>query len=97
MTVLSGMNLLLVLLRADSDRVQISGRRWLINGNEQLLSVNGEYIYLWAAVAVLVLISAWVVSYKIYEAFKPASYMTFVLAQIVLLINLLVSLAILST
>ncbi|MYB40155.1 hypothetical protein F4X86_02710 [Candidatus Saccharibacteria bacterium] len=89
-TVMAVVNVLLVVVRVDLSQSRAVLRHWLINGNSQLYSASPAYLYSFAALAVLVLISSWVISYKIYGSFKPAAYFVFLFAIIVLSANLMV-------
>lgn len=83
-------NVLLVIVRVDLSQGRAVARHWLINGNSQLYSASPAYLYSFAALAVLVLVSSWIIGYKIYGSFRPATYFVFLSAIIVLSANLLV-------
>ena len=89
------LNILLLIIRVDLDAARAVFRHWLVGETSQLTVTDPIYLYSFIVLTFVVLFSSWIVSYRVYEAFKPAAYFTFVLAQITLVANLLVSEALL--
>ena len=92
---LAVVNVLLLIVRVDLDAARAVFRHWLVGETSQLTVTDPIYLYSFIALAFVVLFSSWIVGYRVYEAFKPAAYFTFVLANITLLANLIVSEALL--
>ena len=95
-TVLALLNILMVVVNVDLTQTKIVFRHLLISGNSQLSTASPTHMYGFIVLAIIVLITSWIVSYKIYDIFKPAAYFTFMFAGIVLLANLLVGAALFS-
>ena len=89
------MNTFLVILRVDLSAARAVLRHWLVDGSSQFAIADPIYLYSFVVAAFVVLISSWVISYKMYNVFRPAAYFVFFFAQIVLLANLLISEALL--
>ena len=83
-------NILLIIVKLDLSQARVVFRHWLINGNSQFYTVSPTYFYSFIVLALIVLVSSWIVSYKIYDSFKPAAYFTFLFAEIVLIANFLI-------
>lgn len=84
-------NVFFIIIRVNFDRTKLIFRHWLISGNSQFYTADASYFYAFAVLAVVVLLISWLVSYKLYDSFKPAAYFTFLLADIVLTASILVS------
>ena len=88
---LAFLNVLLVIVRVDLDQARVIFRHWLINGNSQFYTSSPTYLYSFIGLAILVFFSSWMISYKVYDSFKPAAYFTLTLAAVVLTASLSVS------
>ena len=84
-------NVALVLLQADFGQAKITFRHWLVNGNSQFEATEPSYLYAFIFVALIVLATSCLMSYKIYDHFRPGAYATFILSQIVLVANIFIA------
>ena len=88
---LTALNVLFILLSVNFNQTKLIFRHWLINGNSQFYNASPSYFYTFIVLALITLVTSWVISYKVYDSFKPAAYFAFLLAQIVLLAGFLIS------
>ena len=83
-------NIFSVVIQTDLNQSQVTFRHWLVNGHSQFYPADASYFYTFIAAALLVGLSSWIISYRLYDSFRPAAYFSFLLGQIVLLANFLV-------
>ena len=93
MTVFS---VLSVLLRADLAQSSTTLRFWTVQGAPEVQKQAPEQLYSFAIFAIMTLAITMVLSYKLYEVYKPSSYTVLALAMFVVLTNIIVSGAILN-
>ena len=89
-TVLTLANILLVVAKVDLNEARVVFRHWLVEGNSQLYVAEPTYMYSFIGLAVLVLISSWVIGYRIYDSYRPAAYFALISSVVVLAANLMV-------
>ena len=91
-TLMAGINIFWIIFRVDFNTPKLRFRHWSnLEGVSQFYTTSPSYFYFFILLALIVLVSAWFISYRVYGSFKPAAYGTFVLAQITLLANIFIS------
>lgn len=87
---LTALTVVLILWQADFSQPNITYRHLIINGNSRFDATEPTYLYFFIFMALIVLLTTSLISYKIYDYFRPGAYTAFVLGQIVLVANIFV-------
>lgn len=89
-------NVLSVLLRTDLSQSSTTLRFWTVQGAPEVQKQAPEQLYSFALLAVFSVVMCFVLSYKLYEIYKPSAYAIFALTMFIILTNIIVSGAILN-
>ena len=95
-SLLTGLSLLLATWQVDTSVPSAVLRYWTIQGVPEFDKQPAIELYSFSVLAVIVLALALVMSYNLYNLYKPAAYATWFLSNTILLATLLTSNAILS-
>lgn len=89
-------NILSVMLRTVSSRQSPILRYWNYAGADEFDRQASYQLYGFAIFAIIVMLTSVYVSYRVYDRYRPAAYVAFILAHLVLIFNIIVSGAILN-
>ncbi|MCA9348598.1 hypothetical protein KC878_00430 [Candidatus Saccharibacteria bacterium] len=89
-------NILSVLLRTSLSQNTTTLRFWTLQGSPQIEKQAPAQLYSFAIFAVFVAVISFVLSYKLYEIYKPSAYALLLFTMFVILTNTIVSGALLN-
>ncbi len=89
-------NVISVVLRADTSQSSTILRYWTLQGAPDFEKQGPEQLYSFALFAVIAFVIALVISYKLYDVYKPAAYTLLILTKLAIFLNIIVSGAILN-
>ena len=89
-------NVISVVLRADTSQSSTILRYWTVQGVPDFEKQGPEQLYSFALFAILAFAISAIISYRLYDVYKPAAYTLLLLTKLAIFINIIVSGAILN-
>lgn len=90
------LSVLQILIQTNTSQSSTILRYWTVQGAPEFDKQSPEQLFGFALLSILSLIIGVVISYKLYDTYKPASYVMLLLSHLVIFTNIVVSYAILN-